>query len=101
MLLPKVNRNRLSFVRYDHRLGAFGARRTPSRGACPLRRNVAGGGRRHWVALAAADGSMGEVAAGATSAETNVDGCLGVVGSRRARLVPPHLLAAVKHTLLQ
>ena len=86
MLLPRVDRTRLSHVRRHHRLGVPASRRSDAGVDRQLGRDVARCSRRHQCAVDVVDSDVGPLADRATDAAALAGVSLGLVGSRRTRL---------------
>ncbi len=86
MLLSRVDRTRLSPVRWHHRLGTFASRRSHAGVGRQLRGDVALCGRRHRCAVDVAGSDVGPLADHQADAAALAGVSLGMVGGRRSRL---------------
>jgi len=95
VLLPNLDRIRLSHVRLHDRLGTPTLRRTCAVGDRQFGRDVALCGRRGRFALVVDRSDLGTLASGSSDPAPCVDLCLSMVGSRRTRLATQDYLGTV------
>ena len=86
MLLPNVNRIRLSHVRLHNRVGTPAAGRIRGGGDGQFGRYAALCGRRHYFALGVDRCYLRTLASGTSDIRPNAGDCHGLVGGRRIRL---------------
>jgi len=96
VLLPRVDRTRLSHLRLHNRLGTCPSRRVRSRGAGQLGWNVALCGRRSRFAVVAAGGELGTLASLASDGSAAASDQLCMAGGRRSRLAPQSVDGVVR-----